>query len=293
MRRIRTNFQKINRTRGWRGLRMMGMMPTHTVRIRREVDMQPARFDNLVMLAASTLSRRGMLRAAILAVLGALGSPGRSVGAQIPADGSLVMGDACSSSAQCEQRVGCGVPGSVICADNGMGDGASHCCANEAAYCGLDSHCCAGLVCIGAGGDGCGPGKCRRPGDPLAIPLEECSDTVACSQLGGPARCVRGLVYDTMRIVCCRDAGGECGMDEHCCGTMSCRSGYCASLLAGATRTTTDDLILREQPSIEAPALALIPAGSTVTLAEQGELYDYTSVYWDGLYGWVLKAYLV
>lgn len=61
---------------------------------------------------------------------------------------------------------------------------------------------------------------------------------------------------------------------------------------AAAARTTTESLILRAGASIGSEALALIPAGSTVILAGQGWLWESTSVYWEGMFGWVLTACL-
>lgn len=57
------------------------------------------------------------------------------------------------------------------------------------------------------------------------------------------------------------------------------------------TATTTDDLNLRAGPATSYAALAVMPAGSTVTLNGQ-ESNGFQSVTWNGTTGWAFAAYL-
>jgi hypothetical protein len=139
-----------------------------------------------------------------------------------------------------------------------------------------------------------------------AQPQEACTSTEDCSQVGGPAQCVRVLGNDGfMVIICLRDTGGACASDDDCLRTMTCNSGTCGSLLAGEVRTTTQDLALHADPpqrdlpqpgddrypSDEVPLL-VIPAGSTVILAPGGSVWGYIEVEYQGTTGWVVEEHL-
>jgi hypothetical protein len=140
-----------------------------------------------------------------------------------------------------------------------------------------------------------------------AQPQEACTATEDCSQVGGPAQCVRGLGDEGfMVITCLRDTGGTCASDEDCLRTMTCNGGICGSLLAGQRRTTTEAVNLRagpperdlpqpgdqRYPADDVPLL-IIPAGSVVTLTADGSVWGYVGVEYNGVNGWVLEEYLV
>ena len=143
-------------------------------------------------------------------------------------------------------------------------------------------------------------------GDTGAQPQDECRSTEDCSQVGGPAQCVRVLGDDGfIVIICLRDTGGTCVTDDDCLRTMTCNSGTCGSLLAGEERTTTQDLELhanppqsdlpqpgdQRYPPDEVPLL-VIPAGSTVTFGAGGSVFGYSEVEYQGTIGWVLEEHL-
>ena len=59
-----------------------------------------------------------------------------------------------------------------------------------------------------------------------------------------------------------------------------------------AAATVTDDLNLREGPGPQYRVVLVIPAGSTVTVTDEGE-NGYVPVAYQGTYGWVSEYYLV
>ena len=139
--------------------------------------------------------------------------------------------------------------------------------------------------------------------DTGAQPQEACTSTADCSVAGGPSKCVRVLGNQGfMVIICLRDTGGACVVDDDCLRTMTCNDGVCGSLLAGELRTTTQDLALHAEPpdvTCRNPAisaypedevpLVVIPAGSIVTLGLGGSVFGYIEVAYQGITGWVLE----
>jgi hypothetical protein len=127
-------------------------------------------------------------------------------------------GEPCTSSEQCEQWSGCGVPAPVICADNGYAwDGPLNCCVGQDQFCGSHAECCGGLVCLGSHSiDGCGAGRCL-PRETFAVvaTVTACTESAQCSQEDGYAVCSdEGL--------CCMFAGSRCFVGAQCCGGLAC-----------------------------------------------------------------------
>jgi hypothetical protein len=136
--------------------------------------------------------------------------------------------------------------------------------------------------------------------DTGALPQEPCTSSEDCSQAEGPAECVRGLRDGVMQLLCLRDTGGACSAADDCLRTMTCNGGVCGSLLAGEARTATQDLALRASPpqrDLPTPGddryppgdvpLLVVPAGSTLALADGGSVFGYVEVEYDGVTGWV------
>ncbi|HET7095415.1 MAG TPA: hypothetical protein VFI22_18130, partial [Thermomicrobiales bacterium] len=133
------------------------------------------------------------------------------------ASGTLELGAACSTDAQCSQA-----GGPVACADNGLAaDGALNCCRYQGGTCYSTGGCCAGLDCIGGQ---CTPVNAQGGDLPLGA---ACAVADQCSQAGGPVACAdNGLTTDGDRN-CCRYAGGACASDPGCCAGLTCQSGVC------------------------------------------------------------------
>ena len=176
--------------------------------------MDDQRFDRLTRQIARGASRRGVFRAVAAAAAGALAVQVRGRGA-LAQDGTLALGAACTSAAQCTQSGGV-----TACADNGYPeDGALNCCRAEGGACFdtvYSADCCSGLYCR--------EGVCSdlsATGD--LPPGSYCVSTSQCSQASGPTVCSdNGIVEDGTRN-CCLMEGGGCGsLDSRCCAGLVC-----------------------------------------------------------------------
>jgi hypothetical protein len=201
--------------------------------------MQSARFDAIVIALATATSRRQVVRSALSSAVMSLGviQARRSARAQA---GGVALGGFCNGSADCAQQQGCDLAASVVCADNGMApDGPRNCCLNEGGYCADDAHCCAGLVCTGGGGEGCGAGLCAYPGNTRILPGRPCVAVEDCNQLGGTTDCASNGDPNDPGLVCCRTIGGACVTDRDCCASLFCSDGICGGgALPPGTRCT-------------------------------------------------------
>ena len=124
--------------------------------------MDPTRFDRLAIHLARGATRRWTLRALASSAAVFLTGRMRSTRAQTGPFAGTALGGSCPDAAACAQVQACNIPGSVLCADNGLvDDGRLTCCLPEGGFCFDAAHCCAGLECVGGGSDDCGAGQCQ------------------------------------------------------------------------------------------------------------------------------------
>jgi len=184
--------------------------------------MDSRHFDQLAKAFAVAADRRVAIKAlAAAAIAAGLGGKARIGRAQSLA----AVGEPCSAlgaNAECSQA---GTPTggiAVICSDNGVAsDGQFTCCRNAGGVCGVDSHCCGTALCIG--------GLCGGSSTSSGLSLgAECTATSQCGQTGGSVVCAdNGTTIDGARN-CCRNSGGACSSDGHCCASLYCTNGVCA-----------------------------------------------------------------
>jgi hypothetical protein len=140
--------------------------------------MDPARFDRLAIRLARRTTRRRTFRSLVASAAFYFAGNGHPVRAQTgPFDG-IILGGPCTDAAECAQVQACDIPGSVVCADNGLvADWRLTCCLPEGGYCLGTADCCVGLECVGHAVDGCGAGRCHPP--PWASRSAACDAYVA------------------------------------------------------------------------------------------------------------------
>jgi hypothetical protein len=192
--------------------------------------MDHQRFDNFARAMASGTSRRrmvkGMVGGAIAAAFGFRDVTSRAQ------DAGLALGSPCTASSECNQSGGV-----TTCGDNGIArDGALNCCRTQSGDCAQDSHCCGSLLCTN--------GTCG--GSPSSGSIQvggTCTATSQCSQAGGATVCGDNGLSRDGALNCCRNLGGPCQIDDHCCGAQLCNSGICGGtqlLPLGSVCTATD-----------------------------------------------------
>lgn len=190
--------------------------------------MDGQRFDELTRALTRDASRRGVIRGLVGGGLASALALARGRGSAAAQATQSPLGGVCRATGDCRQRQGCEVPGSVVCADNGLsGDGALNCCLNEGGLCGVDAHCCGGLLCLGGGGDGCGAGRCGIPSSTGLSLGSPCTASNQCGQVGEPTVCASNGLVDDGTLNCCRNAGGACPGNRACCGSLLCVDGVC------------------------------------------------------------------
>ena len=140
--------------------------------------MDPARFDRLAIHLARRATRRRTLRSLAASAAFFLTGNGQSVWAQMGPFAGITLGGSCTDAAECAQVQVCNIPGSVMCADNGLvDDGRLTCCLPEGGFCFAAADCCAELDCVGLAVEGCGAGTCQPP--PWASRSAACDAYVA------------------------------------------------------------------------------------------------------------------
>jgi hypothetical protein len=194
---------------------------------REEIDasMDGLRFDNLARSVAFGTSRRTVLRglaAGFAATWIRISMPGIA-----HAQNTVPLGGQCSSlgaNSECSQA-----GGAVVCSDNGVTqDGQFNCCRNAGGACTADFHCCGGAVCVNGSCGGGGGGGGRGLG-------AECTSTSQCSQTGGAVVCASNALPADGDRNCCRNSGGACGGDSHCCAGLYCVNSVCGGTSSGTT----------------------------------------------------------
>jgi hypothetical protein len=124
--------------------------------------MNPVRFDRLAIRLARRATRRRTVRSLVAGAAFFFTGNGHSIRAQTDPFAGITLGGSCTDAAECAPVQACNIPGSVVCADNGLvDDGRLTCCLREGGFCFDAAHCCAGLQCIGGGSDNCGAGTCQ------------------------------------------------------------------------------------------------------------------------------------
>ncbi|HEU5433793.1 MAG TPA: hypothetical protein VFU81_19140 [Thermomicrobiales bacterium] len=184
-------------------------------------------FDNLTRSLARGASRRivvqGLAAGAVASLVG--------FGAARPARGQelVPLGGRCSAlgaNGDCSQA-----GGEVICSDNGVtGDGDFNCCRNAGGGCTADFHCCGAALCVGNVCGGSTSGGSSSNGSLGA----SCTSTTQCSQSGGPVVCASNGLGGAGAKNCCRNTGGGCSSDAHCCLGLYCVNGACGGSASGA-----------------------------------------------------------
>ena len=136
--------------------------------------------------------------------------------------GDIAPGAECATSDQCSQA-----GGATICADNGYStDGALNCCRQDGGACTdavNSADCCYGYYCVN--------GICSANGDTgsgLALGTA-CASSDQCNQAGGAVVCADNGITADGDLNCCREGGGACGVDSHCCYGLFCVSGVCSA----------------------------------------------------------------
>lgn len=150
----------------------------------------------------------------------------------LPTDGTVALGGACTDLRECSQT-----GGETFCDDNGIAtDGARNCCRRAGGACSGDAGCCAGLLCVNGTCGGSGTTGSGTSGGSLALGAA-CTSTEQCSQAGGAVTCADNGLPGDGALNCCRYGGGACAGDAGCCAGLLCVNGVCGGTSSGSGTT--------------------------------------------------------